>query len=144
MSGKPQLVDIACGPTHSAALTASGQLYVWGCCAPASSPSASCKLSHPLLISPSSSRFVQVACGSGDCALLLLYASGLRWSFLFSAVDSTSNADCVILVVMSKVISKLQDVLLAPLDSATFICDHKLWRSDILLGSIDESVSDSA
>ena len=82
LSGK-HIADIACGPMHSAALTASGQLYVWGSSGlPSSSSSsaaaaASCKLSVPLLISPSSSRFVQVACGSGDCSLLLLYSSGL-------------------------------------------------------------------
>jgi len=71
------LVDIACGPTHSAALTSTGQLYVWGSsCAGSSPSSSSCKVSVPLLISPGSSRFVQVACGSADCALLLLYSSG--------------------------------------------------------------------
>jgi len=78
LSGK-HLADIACGPMHSAALTAAGQLYVWGSCDSQSSPSASssCKLSVPHLISASSSHFEQVACGSTDFSLLLLCSSGL-------------------------------------------------------------------
>jgi len=78
LNGK-HLVEIACGATLSAALTASGQLYIWGSTAAPSSPSASAafhRLSHPLLITTSSSRFMQVACGSGDCTLLLLCSSG--------------------------------------------------------------------
>ena len=71
LSGK-HIVDVACGPTHSAALTAAGQLYVWG------SSISGASSSSPLLISPGSSRLVQVACGSGDCTLVLLYSSGLR------------------------------------------------------------------
>jgi len=80
------LVDIACGPSHSTALTAVGQLYVWGSSiAQSLSPStaSSCKVSTPLLISPGSARFVQVACGSGDCAVLLLYSSGCPSCLLF-------------------------------------------------------------
>jgi len=72
------IVDIACGPTHSAALNAAGQLYVWGSSTTTgTSSSGAVSASLPLLTAGiSQSHWVQVACGSDHCTLLLVSSSG--------------------------------------------------------------------
>ncbi len=91
-SDKPRLIealkskrvrDIACGSSHSAAITSSGELYTWGC-------GEYGRLGHGDNITQlrpkqvralAGQRVVQVACGSRDAQTLALTDEGLVYSW---------------------------------------------------------------
>lgn len=75
--------DIACGSSHSAAITNSGELYTWGLaeygrlghgdtCTQLKPKRVEALVGH---------RIVQVACGSRDAQTLALSDEGLVWSW---------------------------------------------------------------
>lgn len=75
--------DIACGSSHSAAITSSGELYTWGLgeygrlghgdnCTQLKPKMVTALLDH---------RIVQVACGSRDAQTLALTEAGLLFSW---------------------------------------------------------------
>lgn len=79
LKGK-NIEHIACGPTHSAAVSSDGQLYVWGRCSnmAALSSNSSDPFSHPKCVSSSQwPHLTDVKCGAGCCTLIVLDASGL-------------------------------------------------------------------
>ena len=89
---KPRLVealkakrvrDVACGSSHSAAITSSGELYTWGC-------GEYGRLGHGDNITQlrpkqvkalAGQRVIQVACGSRDAQTLALTDEGLVYSW---------------------------------------------------------------
>ncbi len=91
-SDKPRLIealkskrvrDVACGSSHSAAITSSGELYTWGC-------GEYGRLGHGDNITQlrpkqvralAGQRVVQVACGSRDAQTLALTDDGLVYSW---------------------------------------------------------------
>lgn len=75
--------DIACGSSHSAAITSSGELYTWGLGEYGRlGHGDNCTQLKPRLVSKlSGHRVVQVACGSRDAQTLALTEDGLVFSW---------------------------------------------------------------
>ncbi|RVE74076.1 hypothetical protein OJAV_G00037550 [Oryzias javanicus] len=78
-----QVVEIACGSTYSAAITADGELYTWG-------RGNYGRLGHgssedvttPMLVTAlKGQKVVDVACGSGDAQTLAVTENGQVWSW---------------------------------------------------------------
>jgi alpha-tubulin suppressor-like RCC1 family protein len=79
LKGK-NIEHIACGPTHSAALSSDGRLYVWGRCSNMAVVTSNSmdSFSQPKCISSSQwPHFIDVKCGAGCCTVVLLDSTGL-------------------------------------------------------------------
>jgi len=75
-----QIEHIACGPTHSAVLTSSGQLYLWGRCSNfLALKFGTCDpFNQPRCVSNSQwPHFTDVKCGAGMCTIVLLDVAGM-------------------------------------------------------------------
>jgi Regulator of chromosome condensation (RCC1) repeat len=74
LNGK-QIEQVSCGPSHSAALSSTGQLYVWGQCTPR--PGGYQPLSKPRCVSNAQwPRFTDLKCGTGNFTVVLLDGTG--------------------------------------------------------------------
>ena len=75
--------DIACGSSHSAAITSSGELYTWGCgeYGRLGHGDNTTQLRPKMVRALAGHRVVQVACGSRDAQTLALTDEGLVFSW---------------------------------------------------------------
>lgn len=77
------VVYVACGGTYSAAVTASGELYTWGCGSYGRLGHGNCNdLGVPTPVTAlSEHKVVHVACGSGDSQTLCVTSTGIVFSW---------------------------------------------------------------
>ncbi len=102
VAGVTDIRRVACGETHSAAVTATGQVYTWG-------RGAFGRLGHgdredqprPRIVEAlREKRIIQIACGHGDGHTLALAGDGAVYSFGDADHGKLGRGPCVTVMVV--------------------------------------------